>query len=62
MSNQPLSNQNITTQPIVSIDPTPLLKSDSSTAVILSVAIFSSVLLASVTTLVQVIIKGKDSR
>lgn len=59
MSNQPLSNQNITTQPIVSIDPTPLIKSDSSTAVILSVAVFASVLVSGITRLIQVITKDK---
>jgi len=62
MNHQQTTSTQQTVPSIISIDPTPLLKSDSSTAVILSVAIFSSVLLASVTTLVQVIIKGKDSR
>ena len=52
--------QSTSTQPIVPmIDFTPIIKSESSTAVILACAILISILLRSITGLVEVIMKGK---
>ena len=52
--------QTTSTQPTIpTIDFTPIIKSESSTAVILACAILITILLRSVTGLVEVIIKGK---
>lgn len=55
--NQQLSTS--TEQTVPMIDFTPIIKSESSTAVILACAILISILLRSVTGLVEVIMKGK---
>ena len=54
---QPTTNQSIPS--ITPIDPTLVIKSESSTAMILAGAIFISILLHSVTGLVEVIVKIK---
>jgi len=48
-----------TQQTVPTIDFTPIIKSESSTAVILACAILISILFRSVTGLVEVIMKGK---
>lgn len=60
MSSQQSSNNNSQSVPsIIPFDPTLIIKSESSTAVILACAILISILLRSVTGLVEVIMKGK---
>ena len=54
---QPTSNQ--TTVPI---DPTPIVQSDSPTAVIFAIAILISILVSGITGLVRVVMLAKASR
>jgi hypothetical protein len=54
-----LTNQSTSIAPI---DPTPIIQSQSPTAVILAIAILISILIASITGLVLVIVVNRSSR
>jgi hypothetical protein len=51
-----------TQQIVTPIDPTPIIQSESPTAVILAIAILISILIGSITGLVQMIVMFKNSR
>jgi hypothetical protein len=51
-----------TVSPIAPIDPTPIIQSESPTAVILAISILISILVGSITSLIQVIMMTKTSR
>lgn len=58
---QPTSTQQIVPQ-IAPIDPTPIIESESPTAIILAIAILISMLVGSITGLVRVIVVTRSSR
>jgi hypothetical protein len=58
---QPTPTHQITSQ-IVPIDPTPIIQSESPTAVILAIAILISILVSSITKLVRVIVVTRSIR
>jgi hypothetical protein len=61
MSQQPTTTSQ-PIAPIAPIDPEPIAQSDTSTAVILAVAILLSITIGSITQLVQVILTTNKSR
>jgi hypothetical protein len=58
---QPTLNHQATSQ-IAPIDPTPIIQSESPTAVILAIAIFVSILISGITGLVRVIMMTRSFR
>lgn len=58
---QPTSTHQATSQ-IAPIDPTPIIQSESTTAVILAIAIFVSILISGITGLVRVIMMTRSFR
>jgi hypothetical protein len=62
MSQTQLSTINQTVQPIAPLDPTPIVQSDSPTAVILAIAILISLLLSGITSLVRVVMTARSLR
>lgn len=62
MPQQQLMIANQTPSQIAPVDPTPIIQSESPTAVILATAILISILVNSITRLVRVIMLTKSSR